>query len=259
MELASSFLLRLVAILTAMTFAHLVTRRFGATDMADKASPVLLILLAALGMAGMPHSSSLITVWALIWLAFCVAQMLEPLRPVNHLWEQGQWITAWGLTLAVPITLFSQLDLYALTLAQEGKVADLLPAWGVVYNPLALALAVLALAGWTRQVGASISIRHPVGMLTGLFLLTTVACFLGGWHVPWVLDSDLEASVGMGIALALYWITVAVKISLLWLAILWLNQPQRNRIAQLSSYSLSILSSSCLVLTWMVLAWKGPR
>ncbi|MBI5883329.1 MAG: NADH-quinone oxidoreductase subunit H [Elusimicrobia bacterium] len=109
-------------------------------------------------------------------------------------------------TMAGAVFLYGTLDLAAAAAWQARMIGGVLPAWGVVFQPVGFILFLVAGTALTKRTpfdlpeGESEIVGYHVeysGMKFGMFMMTdliesvVVAClgvtlFLGGWHVPFL-------------------------------------------------------------------------
>jgi hypothetical protein len=256
MEVTTLSLLRLVGLLLGFSLIHLCTRKIWKLDPTrENFSLASLAFLIALVFSTLHRSPTLLAVWTLLWLGLCVDGLLSTKINLPALAKQGQWIAIWGLTLAVPVSFLSQLNLVDLIESQDASLGRGWPAWAIVYNPFAFCLAVLALSKWVGETGATVSIRTPLGLLAALFLSVTTAAFLGGWHIPGFSGALLVDKLGEFQAGCVWWVSFVLKNALLWSLVAFLSRkPLRRKLP--SALWLGSLAAGCLFLTWVGMAWK---
>ncbi len=266
MEVVPVFLARLFACLSVLTLAHLIGRRWEPAGSEEIVGPdlrgFLPVVVLFFALAWLPvfdlgfvrHAAdavgSLIGVWVLL-------QIVRVFPGASEGAGAQEWLTTWGFTLAAPISVFAQWSPSGMAAAQNALLAELVPAWGALLQPLAFSLALYAIARWAGAVPApSLSFRRKNGAALGVVLITTVIVFLGAWHVPWVGDDAFFAFFGgRRILIAVFQLLFfTLKLSLLWLAVLGLTRHLKRREQLPSSILCSVLAAANLVLTWALLA-----
>ncbi len=272
MEIGSAFFLRLAATLSAFGFAHWVTRSRTSDNVVSARLPAIEILsLCVLGFAAalVPTfnpdlfatggASALPGIWALLLLALALPLLSES-RYLDSYSEQGHWLSAWGLCLAVPVTLFGQTEMDRIGSVQDGLLVDLVPVWGALFQPAAFAFALVALASWMAARGSStLSPRRSAGLLNSILVAATVVVFLGAWHIPWVTDEKLHEVLGQRrwLCALVEWACFAIKVLAVGALAGWLAQNGRVAHRRLTGVSLTGLAAINLLLTWVVLSWRG--
>ncbi|MBI4677439.1 MAG: NADH-quinone oxidoreductase subunit H [Elusimicrobia bacterium] len=121
-------------------------------------------------------------------------------------------------TMAGAVFLFGTLDLAEAVAWQARMIGGVLPAWGIVLQPLGFVLFLIAGAALTKRTpfdlpeGESEIVGYHVeysGMKFGMFMMTDLiesvvvaslatTLFLGGWHVPFLTAPGVS---GAGVAL----------------------------------------------------------
>ena len=195
------------------------------------------------GLFSLAVPCALPAIWILFWLAQAFTSPTT--LPASF------WILAWGMSVAVPVSLFGQLELDALGGAQD-------PFWAVILQPVAFVFAASSLAVWFQATPeASFSPRTADGLLGGLLVSVTVVVFLGAWHVPGVSDDAITSALGSRLAVFVSFAVFVVKC----IGVAFLLT--RGRVARILSKprwnasQLCALSAANLVLTWIVLAVRG--
>jgi NADH-quinone oxidoreductase subunit H len=136
-----------------------------------------------------------------------------------------------GLTILGLILIFGTVDLSSIVRQQSGTVLGFLPAWGIVYQPLAAILFLTAgiaenkripfdlpeaeselISGYFTEYSA---MKQGIFMLSEFIEIAIIAAlfttlFLGGYNLPWLTDAGFTLPGGHEIPLAHGWV-VAIQ------------------------------------------------
>jgi hypothetical protein len=273
MELSFAFFLRLVASLGAFGLAHWGSRTRSSAEPAETQLPAIEVFsLCILGFAAAfvptfatdlfstDGNSALAGIWALILFALVLPLLGESSSYLETYAEQGHWLSAWALSLAVPVTLFGQTELDRIGSVQDGLLLDLIPVWGALFQPAAFTLALVAIACWmASRDSRTLSPRRSSGMLNGVLISATVVVFLGAWHIPWITDDKLHQMLGerRWLCALVEWTVFSIKVWLVAGIVGWLSKNNRVYHRRISGLSLSAVALVNLILTWAVLCWRG--
>lgn len=151
-----------------------------------------------------------------------------------------------GLAVAAAVAFYGSLSLREIALAQEGVWFGFLPKWGIFVQPFgALVFLIAAFAETNRLpfdlpeteaelVGgyhteysamkfATYMMAEYMSMTTASALLTTL--YFGGWHLPWIPDSQVLSWVGGSINWLAFiqFSTVFLKIGFFLLLFVWIR------------------------------------
>lgn len=134
-----------------------------------------------------------------------------------------------GLTVLGLILIYGTVDMSAMVKHQSGMVAGLLPAWGLVYQPIGALLFITAgiaenkripfdlpeaeselISGYFTEYSA---MKQGVFMLSEFVEIAIVASlftvlFLGGCNLPWMGDAGFSLPGGREVALGHGWVVV---------------------------------------------------
>lgn len=187
-----------------------------------------------------------------------------------------------GLTLVGLMIVYGTLRLDVMTVGQSGNVWGWLPAWGVVFQPLAIlayfaaASAEMKRAPFDLPEGESEVIGYFVeysGLKFGIFMIgefvevvvfaalfTTL--FFGGYHLPWIEPWLLE-KVGegwMGVIHVFTFLTKTVFFCWLSLVVRWTFPRFRyDQVMDLGWKILLPLSIANVVVTGVAVLWGGTE
>jgi hypothetical protein len=252
MELGSALLFHWLAMVVGITCVHLFLKRFEFTHSSPSWSSTLLfpclLFHFALGLVPSFHlgwllqepiACSLLAVWVVLCVPFCRAEKAV----------EARWVCAWGLALAAPVTVYSDLDLLQIQLQQSDTLAGFLPAWGIFFHPIAFVISMGCLVQWSALNRFQLSVRHPEGLVTALLLSIQVAVFLGGWQIPFLSDSYLKThpSLNGWAVSALQWGVFHFKVLGLALLLPRLRSPL---LALRTPWEFSTAAALTLLLTW---------
>jgi NADH-quinone oxidoreductase subunit H len=122
-----------------------------------------------------------------------------------------------GLATVGAVMIFGTFSLREMVLFQEGTLLGVLPRWGVFYQPLGFLIFMVAafaetnrlpfdlpeteaelVAGFHTEYGsmkfATFFMAEYMNLATMSGLMTVM--FFGGWHLPWITDSQLLSLLG---------------------------------------------------------------
>jgi NADH-quinone oxidoreductase subunit H len=147
-----------------------------------------------------------------------------------------------GLTILGLILIFGTVDLDSIVRQQSGTVLGILPAWGIVYQPLAAILFLTAgiaeykripfdlpeaeselISGYFTEYSA---MKQGMFMLSEFIEIAVVAAlfttlFLGGYNLPWLTDAGFvfpgggTIALGHGAVVVIQLVTFLAKVFLL--------------------------------------------
>ena len=134
-----------------------------------------------------------------------------------------------GLTVIGLILIYGTVDLTAMVEHQSGTVLGILPAWGIVYQPLAAILFLTAGIAENKRIPFDLPeaeselisgyFTEYSAMKQGMFMLSEfieiaiiaalfTTLFLGGYNLPWLTDAGFVLPGGRTVALAHGWVVV---------------------------------------------------
>jgi NADH-quinone oxidoreductase subunit H len=134
-----------------------------------------------------------------------------------------------GLTVLGLILIYGSVDLNSIVEQQSGTVLGFLPAWGVVYQPLAAILFLTAGIAENKRIPFDLPeaeselisgyFTEYSAMKQGMFMLSEfieiaiiaalfVTLFLGGYNLPWMTDAGFVLPGGAVLALGHGWVVV---------------------------------------------------
>ena len=174
---------------------------------------------------------------------------------------------ALGIAIIGVIMIYGTLDLQEIVRAQGAYLADWIPLWGIIVQPVAFFVFVTAALAETKRIpfdipeGESEVIGYFVeysGMKFGMFFLADfletimVAClvttlFLGGWQIPYLLPDGFHFPWGATLAVSswLYVVLGVASFSIKVLVFCWLFMQIRWTLPRFRYDQL------------MALGWKG--
>jgi NADH-quinone oxidoreductase subunit H len=147
-----------------------------------------------------------------------------------------------GLTVLGLILIYGSVDLDAMVRHQSGTVLGFLPAWGIVYQPLAAILFLTAGIAENKRVPFDLPeaeselisgyFTEYSAMKQGMFMLSEfieiavigalfTTLFLGGYNLPWLTDAGFvfpgggSIELGHGAVVAIQVVTFLAKVFLL--------------------------------------------
>jgi NADH-quinone oxidoreductase subunit H len=134
-----------------------------------------------------------------------------------------------GLTILGLVLIYGTVDLNGIVQQQSGTVLGFLPAWGIVYQPLAAILFITAgiaenkripfdlpeaeselISGYFTEYSA---MKQGIFMLSEFVEIAIVAAlfttlFLGGYNLPWMTDAGFVLPGGTAFAMPHGWVVV---------------------------------------------------
>jgi NADH-quinone oxidoreductase subunit H len=134
-----------------------------------------------------------------------------------------------GLTVLGLILIYGTVDLASIVERQSGTVLGFLPAWGIVYQPLAAILFLTAGIAENKRIPFDLPeaeselisgyFTEYSAMKQGMFMLSEfieiaiiaalfVTLFLGGYNLPWMTDAGFVLPGGAVIELGHGWVVV---------------------------------------------------
>jgi NADH-quinone oxidoreductase subunit H len=134
-----------------------------------------------------------------------------------------------GLTVLGLILIYGTVDLVAIVEHQSGTVLGFLPAWGIVYQPFAAALFMVAAIAENKRIPFDLPeaeselisgyFTEYSAMKQGMFMLSEfieiaiigalfTTLFLGGYNLPWMTDAGFVLPGGQLIAMSHGWVVV---------------------------------------------------
>ncbi len=134
-----------------------------------------------------------------------------------------------GLTVLGLILIYGSVDLNAIVEHQSGTVLGFLPAWGIVYQPLAAILFLTAGIAENKRIPFDLPeaeselisgyFTEYSAMKQGMFMLSEfieiaiiaalfVTLFLGGYNLPWMTDAGFVLPGGAVLELGHGWVVV---------------------------------------------------
>ncbi len=134
-----------------------------------------------------------------------------------------------GLTVLGLILIYGSVDLNSIVERQSGTVLGFLPAWGIVYQPLAAILFLTAGIAENKRIPFDLPeaeselisgyFTEYSAMKQGMFMLSEfieiaiiaalfVTLFLGGYNLPWMTDAGFVLPGGAVIELGHGWVVV---------------------------------------------------
>jgi NADH-quinone oxidoreductase subunit H len=141
-----------------------------------------------------------------------------------------------GLTVLGLILIYGTVDLASIVERQSGTVLGFLPAWGIVYQPLAAILFLTAGIAENKRIPFDLPeaeselisgyFTEYSAMKQGMFMLSEfieiaiiaalfVTLFLGGYNLPWMTDAGFVLPGGAVIELGHGWVVVIQLITFL--------------------------------------------
>ena len=134
-----------------------------------------------------------------------------------------------GLTVLGLILIYGSVDLNVIVEHQSGTVLGFLPAWGIVYQPLAAILFLTAGIAENKRIPFDLPeaeselisgyFTEYSAMKQGMFMLSEfieiaiiaalfVTLFLGGYNLPWMTDAGFVLPGGATVELGHGWVVV---------------------------------------------------
>ena len=134
-----------------------------------------------------------------------------------------------GLTVLGLILIYGSVDLNSIVEQQSGTVLGFLPAWGIVYQPLAAILFLTAGIAENKRIPFDLPeaeselisgyFTEYSAMKQGMFMLSEfieiaiiaalfVTLFLGGYNLPWMTDAGFVLPGGAVLAVSHGWVVV---------------------------------------------------
>jgi NADH-quinone oxidoreductase subunit H len=134
-----------------------------------------------------------------------------------------------GLTVLGLILIYGTVDLVAIVEHQSGTVLGFLPAWGIVYQPFAAILFMVAAIAENKRIPFDLPeaeselisgyFTEYSAMKQGMFMLSEfieiaiigalfTTLFLGGYNLPWMTDAGFLLPGGQLIAMSHGWVVV---------------------------------------------------
>jgi NADH-quinone oxidoreductase subunit H len=141
-----------------------------------------------------------------------------------------------GLTVLGLILIYGTVDLGSMVQQQSGTVLGFLPAWGIVYQPLAAILFLTAGIAENKRIPFDLPeaeselisgyFTEYSAMKQGMFMLSEfieiaiiaalfVTLFLGGYNLPWMTDAGFVLPGGAVIELGHGWVVVIQLVTFL--------------------------------------------
>jgi NADH-quinone oxidoreductase subunit H len=134
-----------------------------------------------------------------------------------------------GLTVLGLILIYGTVDLVSIVEQQSGTVLGFLPAWGIVYQPFAAILFLVAAIAENKRIPFDLPeaeselisgyFTEYSAMKQGMFMLSEfieiaiiaalfATLFLGGYNLPWMTDAGFVLPGGELIAMSHGWVVV---------------------------------------------------
>jgi NADH-quinone oxidoreductase subunit H len=134
-----------------------------------------------------------------------------------------------GLTVLGLILIYGTVDLVSIVEQQSGTVLGFLPAWGIVYQPFAAILFLVAAIAENKRIPFDLPeaeselisgyFTEYSAMKQGMFMLSEfieiaiiaalfATLFLGGYNLPWMTDAGFVLPGGHFIAMSHGWVVV---------------------------------------------------
>ena len=134
-----------------------------------------------------------------------------------------------GLTVLGLILIYGTVDLVSIVEQQSGTVLGFLPAWGIVYQPFAAILFMVAAIAENKRIPFDLPeaeselisgyFTEYSAMKQGMFMLSEfieiaiigalfTTLFLGGYNLPWMTDAGFVLPGGQLIAMSHGWVVV---------------------------------------------------
>ena len=134
-----------------------------------------------------------------------------------------------GLTVLGLILIYGTVDLVSIVEHQSGTVLGFLPAWGIVYQPFAAILFMVAAIAENKRIPFDLPeaeselisgyFTEYSAMKQGMFMLSEfieiaiigalfTTLFLGGYNLPWMTDAGFVLPGGQLIAMSHGWVVV---------------------------------------------------
>ena len=134
-----------------------------------------------------------------------------------------------GLTVLGLILIYGTVDLVSIVEQQSGTVLGFLPAWGIVYQPFAAILFLVAAIAENKRIPFDLPeaeselisgyFTEYSAMKQGMFMLSEfieiaiiaalfATLFLGGYNLPWMTDAGFLLPGGQLIAMSHGWVVV---------------------------------------------------
>jgi len=134
-----------------------------------------------------------------------------------------------GLTVLGLILIYGTVDLVSIVEQQSGTVLGFLPAWGIVYQPFAAILFLVAAIAENKRIPFDLPeaeselisgyFTEYSAMKQGMFMLSEfieiaiiaalfATLFLGGYNLPWMTDAGFVLPGGQLIAMSHGWVVV---------------------------------------------------
>jgi len=134
-----------------------------------------------------------------------------------------------GLTVLGLILIFGTVDLVSIVEQQSGTVLGFLPAWGIIYQPFAAILFMVAAIAENKRIPFDLPeaeselisgyFTEYSAMKQGMFMLSEfieiaiigalfATLFLGGYNLPWLTDAGFVLPGGHFIAISHGWVVV---------------------------------------------------
>ena len=141
-----------------------------------------------------------------------------------------------GLTVLGLILIYGTVDLNAIVQQQSGTVLGFLPAWGIVYQPLAAILFLTAGIAENKRIPFDLPeaeselisgyFTEYSAMKQGMFMLSEfieiavigavfTTLFLGGYNLPWMHDAGFVFPGGKVVAMSHGWVVVIQLVTFL--------------------------------------------
>jgi NADH-quinone oxidoreductase subunit H len=134
-----------------------------------------------------------------------------------------------GLTVLGLILIYGTVDLVSIVEQQSGTVLGFLPAWGIVYQPFAAILFMVAAIAENKRIPFDLPeaeselisgyFTEYSAMKQGMFMLSEfieiaiigalfTTLFLGGYNLPWMTDAGFVLPGGQLIAMSHGWVVL---------------------------------------------------
>lgn len=150
-----------------------------------------------------------------------------------------------GLAASNAVLCYGTFSLREMVFAQEGVALGFLPNWGLLYQPIAFLIFLVAMfaetnrlpfdlpeaeaelvGGYHTEYGsmkfATYFMAEYINLATASGMLVTL--FFGGWHVPWVTDAQLLSALGsQNLVAVVQVLTFVVKVSFFMCFFVWVR------------------------------------
>jgi NADH-quinone oxidoreductase subunit H len=190
-----------------------------------------------------------------------------------------------GLATVGAVMIYGTYSLREMVLFQEGTLFGFLPKWGIFYQPLGFLIFLIAsfaetnrlpfdlpeteaelVAGFHTEYGsmkfATFFMAEYMNLATMAGMMTVL--YFGGWHLPWITDSQLLEILGsQNLLCVVQVLTYIVKVSVflfLYVLIRWtLPRFRFDQLLQLAWTNLIPLGLINIAVSAVVMYWLGGQ